>query len=1197
MKKNKLTGFSREGKLFQKLLLTMKLSAFLLFVTILQVTAEISYSQDAKVSLNAKSTRIYDLLNEIEKQTNYLFFYSPQEIDIDAPVTLEAKSQKVSEILSEIFDGSDISFKMVNNHIVLTKKEKLDRLTNSIDAGRIQTQKITGTVTDAATGEPVIGANVIIEGTTLGTVTDINGSFAIDVPSPNSVLVISFLGYISEKVTAGGQSAINVKLVQDITKLEEVVVVGYGTQKTRDIVGSVASLKTDELAALKTVSVNQALQGRASGVNVTTNSGMPGAPTKIRIRGTNSISSGNDPLWIIDGIPVYTGSGLERTLSSVSQDPLSSLNPNDIESIQVLKDAAATAIYGSRGSNGVIIITTKTGKGSKGKGNISVDYSAGISELTRKPEDIGFAGTSQWLQMADIALQNQSGNPNARFNPIDALGTSTVPFSTLTREQAEQNNFNWFDEALRQGSYQDINLSATKTLEQGSVFASVGYRNDKGVIKNNDLERITLRLNSDFAPVKNFSVGNKFSFAYTNNNRVKTGYSGRLGGGGGTVGAFEAANRNALPWMPVYDPNDATGYWSSRAGNIVANNDSRFLRDYVKQYRVIGGLHAQYNLPWVKGLSIRSEAGLDFIQNSSVEWRNALITENSKSFSADRATTRSNFNYNIYSTYDNTLGDIHSINLVVGTETMQMNQWTRDMEAQNLVGTFPEMGESPAEKITMSSKLTEEDYLRSYFGRANYKLKDRYIVGVSFRRDGSSKFGPGYRWGTFTAYSAGWILSEENFFKPLSAVINLVKIRGSYGQTGNNSIPKGLNVTNYRNIDNIRYGDVGDINVGTRIEVLGNNAITWETTANYDLGVDFGILNNRINGSFAYYYRDISDMLLKVDLPPSTGVGGNKIWSNVGDMTNKGFEFNISSINIQKGDFSWSTDFNITTNSNKIKTLTKELDKGGKGLDYNNTKAITGKRLGAYFMADYAGIDPEKGVEMIWEIDTRLYDETGNTVKTGRKIPATQANVDRHKYVFDEKSIIPTYFGGLSNTFSYKGLSLDVFFTFSGGNYIYDYNLKRASYVHNGQTVLLSEVTPGNCWSSANPNAKYPKQSWNSTYPGANWDWTLTDPEGNAGYWDNNPARSGNYNLEGYNHSRFLYKGDYIRLKNLMLSYNLPSAWITKAGFQGIRLYVQATNLWTLTDYPGYDPEGRELVDGTGIPNTKVFTVGASVKF
>ncbi len=1175
----------------------MKLSALLLFVTILQVTAEISYSQDAKVSLSAKSTRIYDLLNEIEKQTNYLFFYSPKEVDIDAPVTLVAKSQKVSEVLAQVFEGSDISFKMVNNHIVLTKKEKLDLISNNLDVNKLQTQKITGSVTDASTGEPIIGANVIIEGTTLGTVTDVEGKFTIDLPKADAVLVISFLGYITEKVTAGGQSSVSIRLVQDVTKLEEVVVVGYGSMKTRDVVGSVASVKTDELAALKTVSVNQALQGRASGVNVTTNSGMPGAPTKIRIRGTNSISSDNDPLWIIDGIPVYAGSGLERTASSVAQDPLSTLNPNDIESIQVLKDAAATAIYGSRGSNGVIIVTTKTGKGSRGKGNITIDYSAGISELTRKPEDIGFAGTKQWLQMADIAQQNQSGNANAKFNPIDALGTSAVPFATLTREQAEQNNFNWFDEALRQGSYQDVNLSATKTLDQGSVFASVGYRNDKGVIKNNDLERITLRLNSDFAPAKNLTVGNKFSFAYTNNNRVKTGYSGRLGGGGGTVGAFEAANRNALPWMPIYDPNDATGYWSARAGNIVANNDARFLRDYVKQYRVIGGLYAQYKLPWVKGLSLRTEAGLDFIQNSSVEWRNALITENAKSFSADRATTRNNFNYNIYSTYDRTLADIHSINLVAGTETMRMNQWTRDMEAQGLVGTFPELGDSPSEKITMSSKLSEEDYLRSYFGRANYKLKDRYIVGVSFRRDGSSKFGSGYRWGTFTAYSAGWIVSEENFFKSLASTINMFKLRGSYGQTGNNSIPKGLNYTNYKNVDNIRYGDVGDINVGTRIEVLGNNAITWETTANYDLGVDFGLFDNRINGSFAYYYRDISDMLLKVELPPSTGVGGNKIWSNVGDMTNQGIELNISSINIRKGDFSWSTDFNITTNSNEIKNLTKELDRGGKGLDYNNTKAITGKRLGLYYMADYAGIDPEKGVEMIWEIDTELYNETGQTVKTGRKIAATQANVTQHKYVFDNKSIIPTYYGGLSNTFSYKGLSLDVFFTFSGGNYIYDYNLKRASYVHNGQTVLLADVTPENCWSPTNTNAKYPKQSWNSTYPGANWDWALTDPDGNTGYWDNNPARSGNYNLEGQNHSRFLYKGDYIRLKNLMLSYNLPSAWITKAGFQDIRLYVQATNLWTLTDYPGYDPEGRELVDGTGIPNTKVFSVGASVKF
>lgn len=1176
----------------------MKLSALLLFVAILQVTAEISYSQDAKVSLNAKSTRIYDLLNEIEKQTNYLFFYSPREIDIDAPVTLEAKSQKVSEILSEIFDGSDISFKMVNNHIVLTKKEKLDRLSNSVDAGKVQTQKITGSVTDASTGEPVIGANVIIEGTTLGTVTDINGNFTIDVPGPNSVLVISFLGYISEKVTAGGQSAISVKLVQDITKLEEVVVVGYGTQKTRDIVGSVASIKSDDLTSLKLVSVNQALQGKASGVNVTTSSGMPGAPTRIRIRGTNSISSGNDPLWIIDGIPVYSGGGLERTQSSVSQDPLSTLNPNDIESIEVLKDAAATAIYGSRGSNGVILVTTKTGKGSKGQGNVTVDYSTGISDLTRRPEDIGFAGTAQWLQMADMAKQNQTGLADAKFQPIDALGTSAVPFSTLTRDDAEKNNVNWFEQALRKGSYQDLNLSATKLIEQGSIFASANYRTDKGVINNNDFERISLRLNSDFRPLKNLSVGNKFSFAYTNNNRVKTGYSGKLGGGGGTVGAFEAANRNALPWMPIYDSNDATGYWSARAGNIAANNDSRFLRDYVKQYRLIGGVFAQYNLPWVKGLSLKTELGIDMIQNASVEWRNLLITENAKSYAADRATTRNTYNYNAYASYDRSFREKHSINVVAGVESMNMNQWTRDMIGQGLVGTFPELGDSPSEKISMSAGLSSEDYLQSYFGRLNYKLLDKYIVGVSFRRDGSSRFGADYRWGSFTAYSAGWILSDEEFFSPLSNIVNMLKIRGSYGQTGNNSIPANTNVTTYNNGGNFRYGDAADINVGTRVTNIGSKAITWEKTGNYDIGVDFGLFKNRISGSFAYYYRDISDMLLKVDLPPSTGVGSNQIWSNVGDMVNQGIEFNISSVNIQINDFTWSTDFNITTNQNEIKSLTSKLDKGGKGISYgNSTRAITGQRLGTYIMAEYAGIDPERGVEMIWEIDTKVYDETGQTIKTGRKIPATQENVNRHLVKFDDKTTIPTYFGGINNSFSYKGFELNVFFTFSGGNYIYDYNLKRASYVHNGQTVLLADVNPDNVWSQTNPNAPYPKQSWNSSYPGQNWDWTLTDPDGNLGYWDNNPAKSGNYNLEGQHHSRFLYKGDYLRLKNLMFSYNFPVSVLNKIKLQGLRLYVQGTNLWTLTDYPGYDPEGREWVDGTGIPNTKVFSVGASVKF
>ncbi|HEU4609299.1 MAG TPA: hypothetical protein VFS31_14380, partial [Chitinophagaceae bacterium] len=315
---------------------------------------------------------------------------------------------------------------------------------------------------------------------------------------------------------------------------------------------------------------------------------------------------------------------------------------------------------------------------------------------------------------------------------------------------------------------------------------------------------------------------------------------------------------------------------------------------------------------------------------------------------------------------------------------------------------------------------------------------------------------------------------------------------------------------------------------------------------------------------------------------------------------NSGFEFNVSSVNIQSGKFSWTTNFNVALLKNKVISLSPELDNGGKGIGFGTgTKAVAGKSLGTFFMADYAGIDPEHGVEMIWEIDVDKYNQTGETVKTGRKIAATQANVNLNRFLFEDKTTLPTYFGGIDNTLQYGQFDLDIFFTFSGGNYIYDYNLKRASYFHNGQTVLLADVNPSNIWSPSNPNAIYPKQSYNSSYPGDNWDPSLDDPNhaGAKGYWDNDPSKKGNYNLEGQNHSRFLYKGDYLRLKNLALGYNLRTAGLNRAGIQNIRLFVQATNLLTFTPYKGYDPEGKSWVDGTGIPNTKTLSAGASVQF
>lgn len=1047
-------------------------------------------------------------------------------------------------------------------------------------------RSIGGNVKDES-GEPLVGAAVLVKGTVSGVNTDADGNFRMEVPEKGT-LIVRYIGYETAEITLDGRSFYNIVLKDNVNDLDEVVVLGYNTVRKKSFTGSAATVRAEDFRAVKTLSPTEALQGRVPGVNVTTSSGVPGAPTTIRVRGINSINSGKDPLWIIDGVPLYSGDGLESANSTTKQDPMSMINPNDIESMEILKDAAATAIYGSRGTNGVIIITTKSAK-KMTSGNVTIDVSTGLSNLTRTPDDIGFASTEQWFRIADLAYQHQTGDPSVLFDPSMSLTAAAVPFSPITREEALATHSDWFSQALRTGYFVDVNLSMGKGYEKGSVFSSFNYRRDEGVLRNNDFSKFTGRINADYEVIKNLFVGTNMSFSYSLNNRVKNGASGSLGSGGGTAGSFQSANRTALPWLPIYDDESPTGYWSARSGNMAANNDRRYLRDYVQQYRVLGNTFAELKIAPVEGLSIRTELGIDYINNSSVDWRHAQITDTGDSYAYDQNVNRFVLNYNAFLKYDNTFG-IHGITAVAGMESMQMNAWTRRMVGRQLVGIYPELGSTnPGILSTMNSYFSGEDYLLSCFLRADYRLLDRYAFALSLRTDGSSKFDQSKRWGKFVAISAGWLISEEGFFETAKEVMNMFKLKASFGQTGNNSVPNGIYETVWTNNAGDRYGTMDVISNGTVLTSIANKSATWETTNNYDAGIDYGFLNNRISGSIDFYYKKVTDMLLKASLPISAGItGGNSIWANVGDMSNYGVDFSLTSVNFDRKNFKWTTSFNISFNKNKVLHLTPDLDRGGKGISGSGlTRIVNGHRYGTYYMPDYAGIDPEKGVEMIWEIDIDEYNRTGRTIKTGNKIPATEENMQKHQYLFDDKTSIPTYYGGLNNTFNFFGFDLNIFFTFSGGNYIYDYNLKRASYFHNGQSVILADLNEANIWSPENRNAKYPIQSWNSSYPGAGW-----NAETNT--WDE--SVSGNYNAT-YNHSKFLYKGDFLRLKSLSLGYTIPQRMTRKAYMQQLRFYVQATNLWTVTGYPGYDPEGATYVYNPSVPNLKTFSIGMTAKF
>lgn len=849
----------------------MKLTVFFLLTTLIHVSASV-YSQQTKLSISLKDAAVREVLRTIEDQSEFFFLYKNENIDMNRTVSINIKEKSVEYLLDQVFKGTTVSYEVVNRQIVL-----VDKLKGNVFPPIQQQQKsVTGRVTDSSGHLP--GVSVLIKGTTMGVVTDANGNYSLTNVPANATLQFSFIGMKSQEVAVGNKTTINVVLAEETFGIDEVVAVGYGTVKKRDVIGSVASVSGKDLKQVSSTSFTAAMQGRATGVNIRETSGTPGAPVSVQVRGINSINTGTNPLWIIDGMPVYSGDGLGRTSGTVSQNPMSTINPNDIQSVEVLKDAAATAIYGSRGSNGVIIVTTKSGKKEKGKGNVTFDYSSGISSLTTSPESIGFANTTEWFDIMDIAKKNGG---RGVFEPGDILNANFP--TSISRDDALNVNTNWFDHVLRQGSYKDANFSYSQGLEKGSVFASFGYRSDKAVNVGNDFDRMTGRINIDLEPVKNFKTGAKLNLMYTNNFRNKTN-SNNPGNSTGTTGGFGNAILGGLPWYPVYDDDDPSGYWNPGAGNlaIIARRD--LMLDNKKTYRALGNIYAEYELPWIKGLSIRAEGSTDIIQDNSTNWISGIVLNSGKTYVYEGANTHTSYNYNSYLKYNTTFNEKHSLNAVAGTESQITSGYTRAMEGRDPVGYNQVLGNtSPGIMDMMQGYLGGERFIRSYFGRANYKFSDKYMLGVSMRRDGSSAFSSDVRWGNFAAISAGWIVSEEKLFESLKDQINLLKLRGSFGQTGNESIPGDRNINTITNNASYRYGTTNILSAGAGI-IIGNELITWETTDSYDMGIDFGLFNNRITGSLAYYMQNVSDMLLQISAPPSAAIGS--VYGNVGDMKN-----------------------------------------------------------------------------------------------------------------------------------------------------------------------------------------------------------------------------------------------------------------------------------------------------------------------
>ncbi len=1145
--------------------------AFLLFtmVSVLAGTAsgQVKSIDEISIPIQEGELSIQEIFKTIEDKSELRFFYYDRKVDIKQRVELTSGSAIVSDILQEVAGKTNLHFKQINNTIAVNRRPKTKN-TNSSEFDDFKT--VSGIVRDDS-GDPLPGVTVFVEGASSGTVTDLDGRFSLETPD-TGYLIFSFIGFQRERVNLEGGNDFDITLKPDDDYLQEVVVTGYGSQIKREVTGNIASVKGEDLAKVQVPSFDAALQGRAAGVQVNQGSGVPGAPSRILIRGTSSISAGSEPLIVVDGFPLtqeLTGQGGINSFMSI--------NPADIQDIQILKDAAATAIYGSRGANGVILVTTKSGK--EGQSSVNFNYSYGVQEPANMVE---LASGSQWLRMVDQAFANDGFD--RVWDPVvdGGLVSSFVdsPNQYLTREMVENVAANggtdWLSPLWRQGSIEDVNVSATRGTEKSSYFLSFRYQDHKGLMNAQRLRTYGVRANLDFNILDNLKTGIKNNFNYFENEQGQLGGSSEANPNGGRPdrgnrGGYGAAISGAVPVLPVFM--DDGSYFDPFGGRnpIVANLPSNFL-DKAENYRNITNLFVDYRP--LEGLSIRAEGGIDtWYTKSTYHVSDAIRISR---YGEVGNTLRNNININAYATYNKKV-DAHAFNLVLGAERQRRNFFRTDARAENLVSSDFNIGETGGNNvISLVTGTFPEFRIQSYFARLNYNFNEKYYAMASFRRDGASVFGRDNRYGQFPALSAGWIISEEDFASNLGPV-GFLKLRASFGRTGNADIP---------NVLENRYVTWPAYSFGSGIiqSVIGVPDIQWEEINTYDFSLDFEAYDARLSGSFGFYQQDVKNMLLLNPIPASQGIllGNSAIWTNIGDLRNRGAEFSLNTVNIDSpGGFSWRTAFNLTLVKDKVMSLVPRLDQNNLGIVQGATITRTGNRLGTYFMAEHAFIDPDTGYEYIYEIDQDLFNETGIIEKTGETILATPAAAQQNRVELEGKSGLPTYFGGLQNTFSYKGLDLTVFFSFQGGNYLYDDNRVEVAGGSNFRADLEDRI-----WTPDNPDGTLPRQSYLKRTR------------------ENEPiARPGSTSL-------YLQDGSFIRLRNVQLSYTLPASLLSRARIKGGRVYVNATNLLTFTDYDGFDPEvanfdadrqNRNLrqgfIGGNPFPQLRTITGGVSFTF
>lgn len=1018
-----------------------------------------------------------------------------------------------------------------------------------------QTRTISGKVTDD-NGNGLPNVSVIIKGTSTGTTTAADGTYSINVPASARTLVFSSVGMSPQEVSIGERTTINTSLKSSDLDLQEVVVVGYGTQKRKEVTGAVASIKGAAIADKPVQSFDQALAGRASGVQITVPNGLLNNPPVFRIRGTNSISLSSYPLIVVDGVPSFTGD-VSQTFAVANV--LSSINPNDIESIDILKDASATAIYGSRAANGVVLITTKRGKA--GQSKVVYDGWVGITQ----PYGLwDVLNAEQYMTIKNEGLTN-ANITNQKFNPTAGPDGKTID----TR---------WYDYVYRTGKSQNHNVSLTGGSQSTNFYFSAGYTDQEGILVKNDFTRKIARVNIDHKANKVISLGGSVSYS---NEISRSPNSGSIPGS-----LFATAGLGRIPLVTA--PNIAP-YLNNGAYNIASNGLIGVMSNVTGQVgfynpvpiidlnravnennRILGNVY--FTVKPVKWITLKTQYGIDNLNSDNELYYSPIHGDGfPRGLATSSLAKYKRWNWTNTAQFDKVFAEDHSVSLLVGSEQQRTTTEGFGLTRQDITDPFFTDVQGSFITPNAAGLLRGENYLLSSFARLNYDFDKKYFITLNGRQDEYSALPDGFKKGQFWGISGAWDVAKEKFWSSLGNVINTFRIKSSYGTVGNIA---GLNdFTAFSLYAGGLYGPNGSFVYN---QAPADN-LQWETSKKFDIGFNFGLFNDRITGELNYYRNNIDGLIYRIPQAPSRGIPTNSLLQNVGAMYNKGIEFSVNAAVVNNKDFSWNTSFNITTNKNRVTRLAPGIDEFTTASDLE-TANITrvGNPIGSFFVVRTAGVNPANG--------NRIFiNKAGQQVQYQHVVPAGQS---RWKFMDGStapavgsqdavlfKSPIPTFFGGFDNNFRFKNFDFGVLLTFQGGNYVYNgtqAGLRDQRFWNNHTDVLRR-------WTKAGDETDIPRV-----------------------IFGDNVSNGSSFPIDVN-----VQKGDFIKVRNIIAGYSVPRSILQRASISNARFYVSVQNAAIITKYAGPDPEvssngngnANAGIDRNSIANGRTFTLGLNIGF